>query len=462
MKKKFKKLFLIIFSFSILLYLLITYLFGSSFIEIIKKNISIENKKFIKEKLFPYQLISRQSFYELNLDREQLFSIKGFLSEKELIFKKSLREIPVKKIEEIQLSNQMLLEKYRLIDGFYSGIKNKFPGSGYIDFHNDNLVILSARGVLSFTSDIYKEKNFAQIENNINNFIDLKQYIKSAKFSLKDLLIHKDNIFISFTEEIKNDCWNVSVISGNFNYKKIKFKKIFSSEKCIHSKNNQDNNFEPHSSGGRIVNYDDDHILLSVGEFLESWLAQEKNNINGKIIKINKKKSTYEIISMGHRNPQGLFLDKENKFILETEHGPIGGDEINLINLSEINYNNPPNYGWAIVSDGEHYGSKNKNSKKYKKYPLYKSHTKYGFIEPIKSFVPSIGISEITKIQNKKYVVSSLKNESLYFFELNEENKLININSIKVFERIRDIKFHKNALYLFLEDTASLGIIRFP
>ena len=33
---------------------------------------------------------------------------------------------------------------------------------------------------------------------------------------------------------------------------------------------------------------------------------------------------------MGHRNPQGLYFDKENNFILETEHGPKGGDEINL------------------------------------------------------------------------------------------------------------------------------------
>ena len=34
---------------------------------------------------------------------------------------------------------------------------------------------------------------------------------------------------------------------------------------------------------------------------------------------------------MGHRNPQGLYFDEENNFILETEHGPMGGDEINLI-----------------------------------------------------------------------------------------------------------------------------------
>ena len=62
---------------------------------------------------------------------------------------------------------------------------------------------------------------------------------------------------------------------------------------------------------------------------------------------------------MGHRNPQGLFFDKENNFILETEHGPQGGDEINLIEISKINKDKIQNYGWAISSAGEHYPNKN-------------------------------------------------------------------------------------------------------
>ena len=77
-----------------------------------------------------------------------------------------------------------------------------------------------------------------------------------------------------------------------------------------------------------------------------------------KIIKININNGEYKIISMGHRNPQGLYFDKDNNFILETEHGPRGGDEINLINIREFNNNKILNYGWAISSYGEHYGGK--------------------------------------------------------------------------------------------------------
>ena len=179
-----------------------------------------------------------------------------------------------------------------------------------------------------------------------------------------------------------------------------------------------------------------------------------------KIIKVDIKSSDYEIISMGHRNPQGLYFDKKNNFILETEHGPKGGDEINLIEIDKINNDKIQNFGWAISSAGEHYGGKSDANKElYEKYPLYKSHSEYGFIEPLKSFVPSIAISEILKIGKSKYVVSSMKDKSLYFFELNEQKQIINLDRVEVFERVRDIRLNNNQLYLFMEDTASIGVI---
>ena len=80
---------------------------------------------------------------------------------------------------------------------------------------------------------------------------------------------------------------------------------------------------------------------------------------------------------MGHRNPQGLYFDTENNIILETEHGPQGGDEINFNYLSP---KTPKNFGWPISSYGVPY-ERNENEN-YKK-----SHKKYGFEEPIFSFV---------------------------------------------------------------------------
>ena len=73
--------------------------------------------------------------------------------------------------------------------------------------------------------------------------------------------------------------------------------------------------------------------------------------------------------------------------------------------------------------------------------------------------MPSIAISEIVKIEQNKYVLSSLKDRSIYFFELNEQKQIINFNRVEVFERVRDLRFNDNKLYLFMEDTASIGVI---
>tara|TARA_B100000902_G_scaffold372248_1_gene399091 strand:+ start:725 stop:2092 length:1368 start_codon:yes stop_codon:yes gene_type:complete len=442
--------------FILLLIILSTYFFLTKAPnKILRSLISKEHKDLILKYILPYRFISHQ---------EQIISNLTPLS-LEMKFKESLDEIVV--LKNFTLSNGLFLERFNLVKGFYTGINNIIPGSGYIDFYENNIVILSSRGVLAYSNNLTNSNNlinkiiFKQIKNNINYFINSSQFKREKKFSLKDIMISKNKIYISYTEEIKNNCFNTGIIYGDMNYENIKFKKLFSPKECILSVNIDGINreFAPTQSGGRIVKFDDNHILLSIGEYRNRSLAQNKESINGKIIKINIQDSNYEIISMGHRNPQGLYFDKENNFILETEHGPNGGDEINLIEVERINKNNILNFGWAVVSAGEHYGEKSKNVEKYKKFPLYKSHSKYGFIEPLKSFVPSIAISEIVKIDKNKYVVASMKDKSLYFFELNDEKEIINLERVEILERIRDLKFYNNKLYLFLEDTASIGII---
>ena len=471
-------------------YLFFSYTIDDDRFNRLKSLIDLNDKQrfLIKKYIFPYKLIDQQkkqilrideeilrtkeSMMSLVSDRDELIlrqaetikqkerDIKKFFSSLELKIKKEGSDIELKE-SSYKLSNNTTLKKYKLISGFYAGIYSNFPGSGYIDFYEDNIFIVSSRGILAFRKELIDDEvNFKQIQNNINDFIGMKQFSKSGKSSIKDLLIANEKIYISFTEEIKEDCWNTSVLYGDINYENIKFKKIFSSKECVHSINNIDNQFEMWQSGGRLVSFDDNHILLSTGDYRSRFLAQDKESINGKIIKINIFNNDYKIISMGHRNPQGLYFDKENNFLLETEHGPQGGDEINLIDLYNENINKIPNYGWAIVSAGEHYGGKKEstNKQKYKKYPLYKSHSDYGFSEPLKSFVPSIAIAEIVKIGKNNYVVSTMKGD-LYFFELNEQKEIINLDKVYVSERIRDLRFKDNKLFLFMETTGSIGVI---
>ena len=101
---------------------------------------------------------------------------------------------------------------------------------------------------------------------------------------------------------------------------------------------------------------------------------------------------------MGHRNVQGLDYLSENEFILSTDHGPAGGDEINLATIPD----SIQNFGWPISSYGIHYGTENALNDSHSadldriiaSAPLHKSHSDYGFTEPIKYYNLNPGISE--------------------------------------------------------------------
>ena len=405
-----------------------------------------EQKIFIKKTFLPWKASKEK--------KEKKFYLQKLTNE--LNFKKSLDEIIFKEKLKINLDNNLFLEKYTYLKGFETGIDNTFPGSGYLDFFNNDLVVISSRGVLGYSPLNINNFNFKQIENNIHNFINEQQFKKHKRFSIKDLHISNNRIYVSYTEEIKKNCWNMSVLSADFSYSKINFKKLFSPKECIHSMKDNDNEFNAMQSGGRIISLDNNHIIFSTGEFRSRYLAQNIKSINGKLIKININNSNFKIISSGHRNVQGLLYDKDENFLLFTEHGPAGGDEINLLDITK---NTIQNYGWPISSYGYHYSDK-LDITRNEKYPFLKSHSSYGYIEPLKYFTPSIGPSEIVKIDDKSYIFSCLSCKSIFFFNLDSENKIDNISRVRVEERVRDMIYKDKKLYLFLEDTASIGVIK--
>ena len=380
-------------------------------------------------------------------------NLRKFYLDLELNTKKSLKNITATKEDDVLLADGLVMSKYLLEpQTFAHGIAKMTPGSGYLDFYDDKLFILSSRGILGYSENLGDEKiEFKQVENNLNLFLNKKQFLKGdeyeSRFSFKDLTIIDNLIFISYTEEISNDCWNTGVIFSKIDNKKINFMKLFSSTDCV----KLNRKFNAHEAGGRIVDFDNDHILLSIGAYgrKSGHLSQDISSVNGKIIKINIHDTSYEIISLGHRNPEGLYYDKTNNFLLETEHGPAGGDEINMIKLNNLPLKKK-NYGWPLASYGAHYG---------KTQAISKSHKEKGFIEPLKYFVPSIGISEITKVGKKSYVVASMANRALWFFKLDAKNMITEIKRVSIKERIRDLKFKDKKLFFFLEDTASIGII---
>lgn len=211
-------------------------------------------------------------------------------------------------------------------------------------------------------------------------------------------------------------------------------------------------------TGGRIAKFKDNKLLLSIGHFSVPDKVQDSKHLAGKIISIDKLDQKYELISLGHRNQQGLFYyqdEKGNQFILNSEHGPKGGDEINVNYLeNEKLYN----FGWPIASYGINYDGSN---------PFKSSHKDSGFDEPLKYFTPSIGISEISVISNNEdfntIYVSSLRAHSIYLIETNKKfTKVFNTDRLSLDYRIRDLKYVKSldGHIMIFENIPSIGFIK--
>ncbi|WP_320674919.1 PQQ-dependent sugar dehydrogenase [Prochlorococcus sp. MIT 1341] len=440
----------------------------------IKKILPEDTISKINKYLLPYREIDvlRRQERKLLVAQEVLKILEPSSIENDIRIKESLVDLEFLKATSGVpiLDNNLTLYKYKPNSiSLMRGISNIIPGSAYLDQYKNNIFLLSSNGVLGYTKYNDSKLRFKQIKNNLEDYFGRKQIEKSNTFSMKDLLVFDGKIYISFTNEHKEDCWNTSLVYADLDLREVNFKPLFMPDECVSSKN-KNFKFTAHQSAGRIVGLNSDEILFSTGEFRSRNLAQDKESAMGKILRINLNSNEFSAVAIGIRNAQGLYYDKNNQIIIFTEHGPKGGDEINLLSYLDIEKEETQNYGWAISSYGEHYGKGDRVTEKrwaskgtnpYDKYPLYKSHKKYGFIEPLKYFIPSIGISEIIPVntKNKIYAHASLVDESLYFFKLDDQNRLSKSIRIQINERIRDMINYKNKILLFLEDTGSIGLV---
>jgi len=364
--------------------------------------------------------------------------------------------------------------KFQLLT-FSNKIFKKNGPKVFLEIYKDNLITITGTGLLSFTKvNNFKDKNLdlKLIRNNLRNIFGTEKIVKNPGLVL-NMKIFNDQIYISYVNEIKKDCFNTSVLRGKINLKKINFEKIFNPENCV-KKNNSYGEFFILEAGGALELFDENKLLLSTGTFKFRDLAQSEDNFFGKILLLDMKKNSQSIISIGHRNIQGMFYDKKNDILFFIDHGPQGGDEINL-HFFPLN-NEIKNYGWPIASYGEHYGGRiKKNITKYEKAPLLKSHEKNGFVEPHKYFIPSIAPSDILYVperfdinfKNKIYISSlGFNNDkgrrSIHSFALNNNFELVNQEIIPLNDRVRDIEYLKefNSIFLFLEKKGSIGILK--
>ena len=467
---KFKNIIIfLLLAFTILCYFLISNKIGTdnNFLYKVNKILSQDTKKKLKETIFVFknQEILKKKIKEKNKllgeKNRRIANLTNQLQPNKISF----LDTHDKKEKSIG-KTKLLLTEYR------NDLLENMGAKSYLEYYKKNLFLITGSGMLMFTSlnNIKNNKfDFTFIGTNLKSVIG-EDYISSELNIIKHFLILDDKIYISYLNKINDNCYYNSILVANFDLKEMNFQNFFSMNEC--------QNIPSLSAGGRLSKFKDKHILYTIGDYDSSEqymdMPQKLDSLLGKVIKINTLNKEYKIISIGHRNPQGLFYDDVNDVVYLTEHGPQGGDEIN-INVSPDQ--KLKNYGWAISSYGEHYGFPDQeNKEKYKRAPLNKNHEKFGFIEPIKYFTPSIGITQIIKtellfnnIKNKSILVFSLGykseiiegDQSIHHFLLDDKYSIIKHNIIPITSRIRDIiyinEIHK--LILVLESRYSIGIL---
>jgi hypothetical protein len=328
--------------------------------------------------------------------------------------------------------------------------ENKIKG-GYAFRYKSFFLDKYVGGIL--ITDFYGNTYFVKNKQIINktsldiNPLIIKNNLEPTK--ILDSLVDKNLLYVSYYIE-KKGCQLLSVSKAEINMKEMKFIKVFSSDEC--------GNYV--QAGRMVMNIKDknNNLLLSTTNQTPDKITdrpQNDDSIFGKVISINLDDNKSLIYSKGHRNIQGLYID--NDVIISTEHGPRGGDEINKIEKGK-------NYGWPIASYGETY------SKQSQKKTIYlKSHEDNSFVEPIYSFVPSIGISEIIRLSNNfstlfqnNFILTSLFDRSIYRIKFdNSFNKILFKEKIYINERVRDIKYSNelSVVLLALEEKGELGIL---
>ncbi len=181
--------------------------------------------------------------------------------------------------------------------------------------------------------------------------------------------------------------------------------------------------------GSRMIIDKDGYLFLTVGDRgRRDEYPQKLDNHLGKVLRLNDDGSApednpffntpnakKEIYSLGHRNPQGLCYDAANHRVYDNEHGPRGGDEINLVEKGA-------NYGWPVITYGINYtGTK-----------ITDLREKEGMEQPLRYWVPSIATCGMAFVSSNKYpkwkgniLSGSLKFDYLHRDVLDENGKVV-------------------------------------
>ena len=259
---------------------------------------------------------------------------------------------------------------------------------------------------------------------------------------LLDVGVHPDYakngwIYLSFSDPGENGSAMTKIVRGKLKgHAFVEIQDIFKAPAELYT-------VGPNHFGDRIVFDRKGHIYFSIGERGQGPHAQELNRPNGKVHRLNedgtvpkdnpfvgKPPAMASIYTYGNRNPQGLTLNAATGVVWEVEHGPRGGDELNIIRPGR-------NYGWPIITYGMNYNGT----------PWEGGLTaKEGMEQPLTYWTPSLAVSSLAFYAGKEFpqwkgniLLASLAFQELRRLELTGEKVTHQEVLFKDVGRLRDM-----------------------
>jgi glucose/arabinose dehydrogenase len=215
--------------------------------------------------------------------------------------------------------------------------------------------------------------------------------------------------------------------------------------------------------GCRMAFGADGMLFAGFGDRFQMERSQDLADLNGKIIRVTdegnipadnpfvgRPGARGEIWSWGHRNIQGMLVDPATGALWAHEHGPQGGDEVNLIRRGA-------NYGWPRATHGVNYGGST----------ITTNRSLPGMADPLKVWVPSIAPSGFAAVTGEAFpawrgnlLVGALRGRALVRLT-REGERIVAEERIPTFgERIRDVRVMEDGRVLLLTDSNDGAIWR--
>jgi glucose/arabinose dehydrogenase len=226
--------------------------------------------------------------------------------------------------------------------------------------------------------------------------------------------------------------------------------------------------------GSRLAFDGEGHLFITVGDRqvppagdLETHPAQDLSDHHGVIVRLNEDGSVPadnpfvgqdgakpEIWSYGHRNAQGLIVEPESGNVWITEHGPQGGDELNLIAPGV-------NYGWPVIGYGVNYRTGS---------AIHDATHREGMAQPKKVWVPSTGVSGLALYRGEAFpnwrghlLAGGLSGQRIDLLELDGTEVVREETLVRGIGRVRDVRIGPDGyVYIALDDRdgAETAIVR--